>query len=128
MKTTLQISMLLLVLSFSFTSCKDDENCTEEFKRITVAVKNLDGTAAQLNEVYWIDLATSDTTILAPTTSGVYILADDNTAISGTATFRFDAYQTTSQGSFLVASENYVLNEGDCHIEKTSGKSTITLD
>ncbi len=128
MKTSLQIATLLLFFTITFTACKDDDSCTEEFKRITVSVKNLDGSAAQLDEVYWIELATNDTTSLAPTNSGVYILADDNTPIAGTATFRFDAYQNTSQGPFLVASENYVLQKGDCHIEKTSGKSTITLD
>lgn len=124
MKTALQISILLLTFSISFTACKDEEDCTEEFKTISVAVKNLDGSAAQLDEVYWIDLATNDTTILPSTSSGVYTLADDNTPISGTSTFRFEAYK----GTFLVASENYVLKEGDCHIEKTSGRSTITLD
>ena len=124
MKTSLQTSLLLLIFAFSFTACKDDENCTEEFRTISVAVKNLDGSAAQLDEVYWIDLATKDTTVLNPTSSGVYTLADDNTPISGTASFRFDAYK----GTFLVASENYVLKDGDCHIEKISGKTTITLD
>ena len=124
MKTTLQTSVLLLFFAINFTACKDDEKCSEEFKRISVAVKNLDGSAAQLDEIYWIDLATNDTSTLAPTTSGVYILADDNTTISGSANFRFDAYQ----GTFMVASEDYVLKDGDCHIEKTSGKSTITLD
>jgi len=123
MKNSFHLAILLATFSISFTACKDDK-CSDDPERISVAVKNLDGSAAQLDIVQWIDLATNDTTNLTPTTSGVYILADDNSNISGTATFRFDAYQ----GSFMVASEDYVLKEGECHIEKTSGKSTITLD
>lgn len=123
MKTFTQTSILLLAFTIGFTACKNDK-CGDEPDKISVAVKNLDGSAAQLDKVYWIDLSTKDTTRLATNTSGIYILADDNSDISGSATFRFDAYQ----GTFLVASEDYILKKGECHIEKNSGKSTITLD
>lgn len=112
-----------LLLSLSFASCKE-EACTEEFSTISVSVKTFQGEPAQLDEIYWIDLSSKDTTELQPTESGVYTLADDNSNINGKATYRFDAYQTGS----LVASEDYTLEMGDCHIEKLSGKSTITLD
>ena len=117
------IYIFALLFTFGTISCKD-ENCTEEFKTISVAVKTFEGEPAQLNQVYWIDLSTQDTTTLQPTTSGVYTLADDNSNINGEATFRFDAYKD----NFLVASEDYTLEMGECHIEKLSGRSTITLD
>lgn len=118
-----KINSLLILCLFIF-SCKDEEACTEEFRTISVSVKTFQGEPAQLDEIYWIDLSTKDTTELQPTESGVYTLADDNSNINGKATYRFDAYQTGS----LVASEDYTLEMGECHIEKLSGRSTITLD
>lgn len=117
-------SFIFLFISFAIFSCKDEEACTEEFRTISVSVKTFQGEPAQLDEIYWIDLSSKDTTELQPTESGVYTLADDNSSINGKATYRFDAYQTGS----LVASEDYTLEMGECHIEKLSGKSTITLD
>lgn len=123
MKINIHTYTLLLFCAFAFSGCKDDK-CDDSPKTVSVAVKNLDGTPAQLDVIHWIDMATKDTTNFTPTTSGVYILADENSSISGTATYRFEAYK----GTFLVASEDYVLTDGECNIEKTSGKSTITLD
>ena len=116
-------TLVLFISILLFSACKD-EKCNDDFKTISVAVKTFVGEPAQLDEVYWIDLSTNDTTELQPNTSGVYTLADDNSNINGEATFRFDAYK----GTFLVASEIYVLEMGECHIERKSGRATITLD
>lgn len=113
---------LLIFAVIFISSCK--ESCTEEFRSYSVVIKNFDGSLAELDTVLWISAVTSDTTILKPESKGTYMLMDDNSNIKSKTTFLLEAYID----GFLVASENYTFDSGECHVEKIEGRSTIVLD
>ncbi len=117
------ITACLVILSV-LASCKDEKECTLEFKVISVAITNFDDSPASFDEIHLIRLSSSDTLPVANDGGADFKLIDDSFEISESEDFLLQGYQQEQ----LVVSETYTLGHDGCHVSKISGRSEITLD
>lgn len=117
------ITASLVILSV-LASCEDEKECTMEFKVISVAITNFDGSPASFDKINLIRLSTNDTLPVTNEGGANFKLIDDSFEISGPEDFLLKGYQQEQ----LVVSETYTFGHDDCHVTKISGRSEITLD
>lgn len=130
------VAALVVALLMQSSGCKDpvppsecgDIACTMMFAMVTVEVKDQQANKVILDEYYTIREKTGDK-----------ITSQSNTPDSGTYTILDDSYVTTlknksEQFHFIgkkngaeVINETYVISADCCHVNKVSGKSTITI-
>jgi len=126
------IIFYIMFLLFLF-SCKREKACTEEFRMLTVTVKNQDNTPVTPVAYYVVRTSSSDTLFThhnnpynEPVIEGIVIFTDNEmnyTNNEGGELFKFTAYKDTLQ----VVNEDYRIKHDDCHFELVSGRTEIVL-
>ena len=114
-------------------SCKREKACTEEFRMLTVTVKNQDNTPLVPDAYYLVRTANSDTLFThnnnpynEPMIEGIVIFTDNEmnyTNNEGGELFKFTAYKDSLQ----VVDEAYRIKHDDCHFELVSGRTEFVL-
>jgi hypothetical protein len=137
-KVFITISAIIVAMLMQASSCKQDPKtvptecgdiaCTMMFGMITVEVKDQQGNKVILDEYYTVREKTGDKIIGQShiPDSGTYTILDDNytSALRNkTEIFQFIGKKNGTE----VINEKYEISADCCHINKVSGKSSITI-
>ena len=126
----------VLVLILALASCDDDGPkeilCTDQYVILTVEAEDGDG-----NPVTFDSVAVSrdsddflyEFDILHGFQEGTYILMTDkffNDLSTNGTEITFEGFEDDG-GMNLIASEEYTVRQGECHVEKVSGEDVIVV-
>lgn len=127
--------IIILTAPLFLLSCdkKADSNncknaiCTEEFRSVQVNVIDNQGNKVKLQDAYLINVQLGDTTpVTLESFDSSYIVFSDNEVKNmqnKTYTYKFIGTLNNVQ----VLNEPYSFSADCCHINKVSGKETITI-
>lgn len=128
--------IIILTTPLFLLSCdkKADSNdcknaiCTEEYRSVTVNVLDNSGNKVVLQNAYLINLQNADTTIITTAQSfdSTYVVFSDNEVKNmQNKTYNYKFIGTLN--GMQVFDEPYTFSADCCHINKVSGKGTITI-
>lgn len=113
-----------IILAALFQSCKEETACTEEFRTIGITI-----TGDSLTDFYTIRISNSDTIRISldgyPNNQTYPILNDSYQSVIANSQESFNFI-----GEFndtFVVNEVFVISADNCHIDKVSGKSEVSL-
>lgn len=113
--------------------CKPNQNCTEEFRTITVTVKYADETPVELDSVKVFDTwsgveitSIHSNNLISDVENGEYVLFDD----THLSTYRTLEIKVTFKGykdGILIAESIFEVGADCCHVYAISENLTITV-